>query len=314
MGIAMRLKKQYDNFIQIYVTIPDLHFRKSLMHAILKQYQFLGLKHLAKLCGHTTDNQWDYIKNVCSIHKSFEFLERLCDSLRITLSFEFYNFLIATKQITLQTIFKLDDDFISKIIPLLRDFIEEVSSSDQVFQKNIDLLNTAENIISHYTAERTRNWDLRTTALKESVHFAMISNCTQYGPLVVELLFHQFSFQERYLDLMRDGYFTFKLRGVDTSAFVGNVAVIEDVNLLAGQFRHKRQTLAQAIEQSNSIDMLQKQQESFDKNLNIEASSLDQVFKDDRETEIRLIRALIHFDSLKRKKDFYITNLAVKNI
>ena len=164
------------------------------MLAILKQYEFLGLKHLAKLCGHTTDNQWDYIKNVCSIHKSFEFLERLCDSLRITLSFEFYNFLIATKQITLETIFKLDDDFILKIIPLLRDFIEEASSSDQVFQKNIDLLNTAQNIISHYTAERTRNWDLRTAALNESVHFAMISNCTQYGPLVVELLFHQFSF------------------------------------------------------------------------------------------------------------------------
>ena len=40
MGIAMHLKKQYDNFNQIYVTIPDLHFRKSLMHAILKQYEF----------------------------------------------------------------------------------------------------------------------------------------------------------------------------------------------------------------------------------------------------------------------------------
>ena len=100
---------------------------------------------------------------------------------------------------------------------------------------------------------------------------------------------------------MRDGYFTFKYRGVDTLAFVGNDAVIEDVNLLAGQFRHKRQTLEQAIEQSNSIDILQKQQESFDKNLNI-ASSFDQVFKDDRETKIRLIRALIHFDSFKNKK------------
>ena len=302
MGIAMRLKKQYDNFNQIYVTVPDLHFRKSLMHAIFKQYEFLGLKHLAKLCGHTTDNQWEYIKNVCSIHKSFEFLERLCDSLRITLSFEFYNFLIATKQITIETIFKLDDDFTSKIVPMLRDFIEEASSSDQVFQKNIDLLNTAENILSHYTAERTRNWDLRTAALKESVHFAMISNCTQYGPLVVELLFHQFSFQQRYLDLMKDGYFTFKLRDVDTSAFVGNEAVIEDVNLLAGQFRHKRQTLEQAIDQSNSIDILQKQQESFNKNLNIEASSFEHVFKDDRETKIRLIRALIHFDSFKNEK------------
>ena len=302
MGIAMCLKKQYDNFNQIYVTRPDLHFRKSLMHALLKQYEFLGLKHLAKLCGHTTDNQWDYIKNVCSIHKSFEFLERLCDSLRITLSFEFYNFLIATKQITLETIFKLDDDFILKIIPLLRDLNEEASSSDHIFQKNIDWLNTAENIISHYTAERTRNWDLRTAALNESVHFAMISNCTQYGPLVVELLLHQFSFQERYLDLTKDSYFTFKLWGVDTPALVGNDVVIEDGNLLAGQFHHKRQTLEHAIEQSNSIDILQKQQESFDKNLNIEVSSFDQVFKDDRETKIRLIRALIHFDSFKNKK------------
>ena len=101
---------------------------------------------------------------------------------------------------------------------------------------------------------------------------------------------------------MKDGYFTFKLRGVDTSAFAGNDAVIEYVNLLAGQFRHKQQTLEQVIEQSNSIDILQKHQESFDKNLNIEASSFDQVFKDDRETKIGLIRALIHFDSFKNKK------------
>ena len=138
------------------------------------------------------------------------------------------------------------------------------------------MLNTVGNI-SHYTAEQTRNWDLHTAVIKESVHFAIISNCTQYGPLVVELLFHQFSFQERYLDLMKVSYFTFKLQSVDTSAFVGNDAVIEDVNLLAGEFRHKRQTLEQAIAQSKSIDILQKQQQSFDKNLNIEASSFEQV-------------------------------------
>ena len=80
---------------------------------------------------------------------------------------------------------------------------------------------------------------------------------------------------------MKDGYFTFQLRGADTSAIVGNDAVIEDVNLFTDQFRHKRQALEQTIEQSNSIDILQKQQESFDKNLNLEASSFDQVFKDD---------------------------------
>ena len=96
------LKKQYDYFNQIHVTIPDLYFQKHLMLPILKQYEFLGLKYLAKLCGQTTDNQWDYIRNVCSIHKSFEFLERHFGKLRITRPFDFCNFLIATKQITLK--------------------------------------------------------------------------------------------------------------------------------------------------------------------------------------------------------------------
>ena len=103
-------------------------------------------------------------------------------------------------------------------------------------------------------------------------------------------------------DLMKDGYFMFKLRGVDTSAFVGNDEVIKDVNLLADQFCHKWQILEQTIEKSNLIDILQKQQESFYKSLNKEPYSLEQIFKDIRETKIWLIRALIHFDSFKNKK------------
>lgn len=92
---------------------------------------------------------------------------------------------------------------------------------------------------------------------------------------MIQLLFHQFPFQERYLDRLKDGYFTFKLRHSNTSAFVGNDAVIEDVNLLAGQFHHKRQTLEQAIDQSNSIDTLQKQQQIFDKNLQIKITDCE---------------------------------------
>lgn len=76
-----------------------------------------------------------YIKNLCSIHKSLKFLERFCDSLQLT---EFYSFLLATKQITLETVFILDGDFLLKIINILRDFIEEASSSNQVLQQNID--------------------------------------------------------------------------------------------------------------------------------------------------------------------------------
>ena len=72
----------------------------------------------------------------------------------------------------------------------------------------------------------------------------MISNCPTFGPTVVELLIHQFSFQERFLDLMKDGCFKFKLRGVGTSLFVCNDGVIEEVNFLAGQFCHKRKLLS----------------------------------------------------------------------
>ena len=45
---------------------------------------------------------------------------------------------------------------------------------------------------------------------------------------------------------------------------MGNVAVTEDVNLLVGEFRQKRQALEQAIDQSNSLDILQKQQQKLD--------------------------------------------------
>lgn len=99
------------------------------------------------------------------------------------------------------------------------------------FKKNVDLSNAVENMISHYAAERTWNCDLEIAALKYSVYFAMISSCTQYGPLLIQLLFNQFWFQERYLDLRKDGCFTFKLGGSNMSVFVGNDAVIEDVHL-----------------------------------------------------------------------------------
>ena len=51
MSLAIRLKKQYEHFNQYCITILDLHYRKSLMHAILLLYELLGVKHLANLCG-----------------------------------------------------------------------------------------------------------------------------------------------------------------------------------------------------------------------------------------------------------------------
>ena len=90
--------------------------------------------------------------------------------------------------------------------------------------------------------------------------FAFTFNCTHHAPLLTELLFHQFTFQQRFLYLLKDGYFTYYLRNRDGSAYVGFDVVIEDVNLLAGDFRYKRQNLVQAIQQSNLIELFLKQQ------------------------------------------------------
>ena len=97
------------------------------MHAILSQHELLRVKHLANVCGYNGGIQWEYLKNICSFHKSFKFFERLCDSLHLfTFSF--------AKQITSEIIIKLDDSSITKIMPLImNDFIQRHSSDDQMF-------------------------------------------------------------------------------------------------------------------------------------------------------------------------------------
>ena len=59
----------------------------------------------------------------------------VCDSLRIALSFEFYSYLLETKQIPSEIIIKIDDSPITKIMSLMDDFIEKHTADDQVFQK-----------------------------------------------------------------------------------------------------------------------------------------------------------------------------------
>ena len=53
-------------------------------------------------------------------------------------------------------------------------------------QKNFELLQELENITGHYVVERTRNFYLRNCFVKAAISFAMVSNCVQYGPLLIE--------------------------------------------------------------------------------------------------------------------------------
>ena len=59
------------------------------------------------------------------------------------------------------------------------------------------MLETFEIVLSHYTTARTSHWDLRISTLKRLLSFAFTFNCT-HAPLLTELLFHQFNFQERF--------------------------------------------------------------------------------------------------------------------
>ena len=74
----------------------------------------------------------------------------------------------------------------------------------------------------------------------------MVSNCTQYGPLLIELIFHAEQMQGRYKDLLNRGYFVCNIKE-DNPVYVGMDATVEDQNRQAGKFRHKRQSIAQAV-------------------------------------------------------------------
>ena len=179
MGLALRLKREHpDTYRNIYITIHDLHFRKSFMHAVLVRYE------------------------IDSTDKTFEFLELLADALCIALMFEFITYIEKNKENTRDQLLT-NPSLVSKN---LNQFIYK-QSKDEIFLKNIEVLETFEIVLSRYTTVRTSNWDLRTGTFKKSLPFAFTFNCTHYVPLLTELLFHQFSFQQRFLYLLKDGYF-----------------------------------------------------------------------------------------------------------
>ena len=72
-------------------------------------------------------------------------------------------------------------------------------SKDEIFLKNTEMLETFEIVLSHCTAARSSNWDLRIGTLKKSLPFAFTFNCTHYAPLLtdyfsINLLFNVFYF------------------------------------------------------------------------------------------------------------------------
>ena len=79
------------------------------------------------------------------------------------------------------------------------------------------------------------------------------------------------------------------------TAHAGFDVVVEDVNLLSGDFKHKRQNLGQAIQQSNLTESFLKQHSNIDNNLYFNRNHFEKSFKDDRENKTRLIRVMLNF-------------------
>ena len=172
-------------------------------------------------------------------------------------------------------------------------------NEDPTWKKNFELMMLLENIICHYNAERYRNYDLRMASIKEFIPFSVVSNCISYGPLLIELVYHQATFQPKYKDLIRH-YFSYPVNDSKSSkVYVGWDAVAEDTNLKCGQFRHKRQSIEQSITQSQVVDTMDKEIGSIEQNLGIKNSVCSRTMKDDRETKSRLIMAILCFKSFE---------------
>ena len=90
MNLAIKLRKHYpERLSHIYITSPDLHFRKSMLHAILAKFADLGLRHLAAIAGYKNKEQWEFLTALKSIPKAFAFAERVMHTMNLALVYEF---------------------------------------------------------------------------------------------------------------------------------------------------------------------------------------------------------------------------------
>ena len=311
MGLVLKMKMQWpEEFRHVYVGIPDLHLRKSMTRATFKRYGPLGLRHLAFLAGYKTVEQWKFLEDVYSIPKSFAFVERVYYVLRMALAYEYLKSLDEEEQ-------KLTQELIEKreldhVLVKFAEFVEQGKQKDLTWKKNFEMLEALENIVGHYIAERSRNFPLRIACIKEFTPFALTANCTLYGPLLIELLYHQSSFQPRYRELLST-FFAYPINVKSTEEgcdriYVGWDAIAEDTNLKCGQFRHKRQSLEQAIMQSEIVDIMSEELECIEKNLNLKVLPNKRYMKDDRNTKKRLLKAVLQFKSFKIQENRGLLN------
>ena len=301
MAIALRLKKQWpSDYGKFIIGIPDLHLRKAMMLSICGKFEDLGLKHLANMCGYKED-QFNFLRKCSSIHKTFAFVERVVHAMLLALNWEFMDSLGKEKraQFISGIADKQNINCLLEYNRCLESYIIEGCANDEVFAKNCDLLDLLNLVYCHYLAERTQNYSLKMACIKDFLPYAVVSNCSCYGPLLIELLVEDNKMQLRYRDILKRGYFSFRLRNTSDSEFVGWDAVAEDINLQCGHFRHSRQTVEQAIILSDMVQEVSKNVRDIYSSLGMKEPSGNHIMKDDRATVNRMVQCLMNVNSFK---------------
>lgn len=172
-------------------------------------------------------------------------------------------------------------------------------------------------VMAHYKGERTRDYNLRQASVKNFVPFAFVCGCTNYAPLLMEILFHTGTQQRRYTQLLSDGFFTHHIASGNFSAeidkdctgedvqdgsqcvYVGWDNIAENLNLHQSKARHRGQSIDQSKCQANNMDNFMEECRNMDTAAYLHPKAYKHNNKDDRSTRVAILTELIHNGSFK---------------
>ena len=197
------------------------------------------------------------------------------------------------------------------------DFVE-AGYKDKTWTKNFELVEILEILMAHYKAERTRDYSLRQAAIKKFLPFAFTNGCTNYAPLLMELLFHTETQQKRFSQVLQNGYFTHQIASGNYSkidkdspgeqsdnfdgnqcVYVGYDDVAENLNLHQSKARHRGLSVEQSRQQSTNMDYFMEECRNMDSAAFLNCKKYKHQDKDDRCTRVTLLAELLKHGSFK---------------
>ena len=232
--------------------------------------------------------------------------------MNMALQFEFMTYIDKSEREHLQEEIKeMSPDCCSQLFEEKWMNFVDAGCNDKTWRKNFELLEMLQILMSHYKPERTRNYSLRQASIKKFIPFAFTSGCSNYAPLLMELLFHTATQQERYTQVLENGYFTHQITsytkidkdnpGEDGGqcVYVGWDNVAENLNLHQSKARHRGQSIEQSKQQSTNMGYFMDECRNMDTAAFLHGKKYKRHDKDDRSTRTALLTELIEHHSFK---------------